>query len=180
MRAPVLKSDRLIFKPLSTNHLSQDYADWLNDPEVYAYLDTRGNYTIKKLKDFLLSIEEKEILFWGIHLKYNHLHIGNIKIDPINYTHRFAEYGIMVGNKSEWGKGFAEEATRRILDYCFNVMNLHKINLGVVEENKAAFRLYTKLNFVQEGRYVKHVKYDGKYHDIIRMAHFNPNWTYDD
>ena len=40
----------------------------------------------------------------GIHLKENCKHIGNIKIDPINKKHGTGEYGIMMGDKDEWGK----------------------------------------------------------------------------
>ena len=180
MKAILLESEKLIYKPLSTEHLSQDYVDWLNDPEVYQYMETRGNYTLEKLKDFLKNVEKKDILFWGIHIKDSLLHIGNIKIDPVNTRHGTAEYGIMMGRKSEWGKGYAKEATQRILDFCFDNIKLRKITLGVVEDNTSALNLYKKLCFKTEGVYKKHGIYQGKYCDIIRMTFFNPDFKYND
>ena len=41
--------------------------------------------------------------------------IGNIKIDPINEIHKFGEYGILIGDKEYWGKGFAREASEEVL-----------------------------------------------------------------
>ena len=175
MKAQILENGRLILKPLSLVHLSQDYVDWLNDIEVYKYLETGGNYTIDMLRDYLIDVEKKDIYFWGIHLKENNLHIGNIKIDPVNSKHSVAEYGIMVGRKSEWGKGYAKEATLIILNYCFNELKIRKITLGVVKDNTSAFNLYQRIGFEIEGIYKNHVFYQGKFCDVARMAFFNPN-----
>jgi len=175
MKAQIFETQRLILKPLSRKHLTQDYVDWLNDIDVYRYLETGGNYTLDMLKDYLTDVEKKDIYFWGMHLKESNIHIGNIKIDPVNLRHGFAEYGIMMGEKSEWGKGYAKEATLRILDYCFNELNLRKITLGVVIDNTSAFNLYKSIGFEIEGIYKKHGFYQGKYCDVVRMALFNPN-----
>jgi RimJ/RimL family protein N-acetyltransferase len=179
MNAIVLESERLLFKPLSTAHLSQTYVDWLNDPEINRYLENAGNYTLEKLNSFLSDVEKKQILFWGIHLKENQKHIGNIKIDPVNAKHGFGEYGILMGDKNEWGKGYATEASLRIIKYCFEELGLRKINLGVVLNNTAACNLYKKIGFETEGIYKKHAFYNGEYCDTLRMALFNPDFQYD-
>lgn len=179
MKAPSLESERLFFKPLSLEHFSQEYVDWMNDPDVNRYLESGGDYTLKKLRSFLENVENKEILFWAIHLKSNGKHIGNIKIDPVIEKHGLAEYGIMMGRKTEWGKGYAGEATMRIIDYCFSEIGIRKITLGVVTDNKAAWGLYKKLGFTTEGIYKRHTMHDGKYCDVARMAMFNPEVDYE-
>ena len=176
MKAKILETERLILKPLSLDHLTQDYVDWLNDEEVYRYLETGGSYTLTMLEDYLKEVIKKDIYFWGIHVKKNDLHIGNIKIDPINSGHGLAEYGIMMGRRSEWGKGFAKEATKKIIDFCFQELNIRKLTLGVVAENTAAVNLYKKLGFATEGIYKQHGLYQGKYCDTLRMALFNPSF----
>ncbi len=171
-----LLSDRLVFRPLSLVYLTERYVSWLNNPEVYKYLETGGNYTLEMLKDYLIEVENKKMLFWGIHIKNTDEHIGNIKIDPVNRRHGLGEYGILMGEPSQWGKGYAKEASQRILDYCFTNQNLRKITLGVVSNNAAAVHLYKSLNFEIEGVYKKHGYYQGEYADVIRMALFNPKW----
>jgi [ribosomal protein S5]-alanine N-acetyltransferase len=180
MKATILESARLIYKPICMEHLSQDYVKWLNDPEVYQYMETHGNFTFEKLRHFLMEVENKDILFWGVHLKDSLLHLGNIKIDPVNTYHGTAEYGIMMGRKSEWGKGYAKEATQTIIDYCFSQTEIRKITLGVICNNISAVELYKKIGFKTEGILRKQGLYNGEYCDALRMAIFNPNVHYDE
>lgn len=101
------------------------------------------------MEDFLKGVEQRSILFWAIRIKESGKHIGNIKIDPINQRNRIGEYGILIGDKSEWGKGYAKETSLSTIDYCFSdSLNLRKITLGVVEDNKPALELYRKIGFI--------------------------------
>jgi len=174
--APDLYTERLKLVPLGLKHLSIDYVNWMNDNDVNKYLESGGDYTVEKLHKFLSQVEIDNILFWAIHIIENDKHIGNIKINPIHQKNKYAEYGIMMGDKSEWGKGYAKEASIKIINYCFSgELNLRKINLGVQAKNIAAIELYKKIGFIQEGRFVKHVLSFDDYDDILRRAIFNPN-----
>jgi RimJ/RimL family protein N-acetyltransferase len=147
MKAIKLESDRLFFEPLGLKHLSSKYVSWMNDEEVNRYLESGGNYTLDLLEIFLSEQEKKDILFWAIHLKSNQKHIGNIKIDPIDLLNNSGEYGILIGDKVEWNKGYAKEASLEVIEYCFNVLKLSKITLGVIEGNTDAVKLYEKIGF---------------------------------
>jgi RimJ/RimL family protein N-acetyltransferase len=172
---PTLYSERLLYKPVTDEHCTMTYVNWLNDYEVYKYMETGGNYTMEMLIDYIKGVKaQKELLFWAIHIKGSNKHIGNIKIDPINKRHGLGEYGIMLGDRSEWGKGYGKEASLRIIQYCFEEVKLRKITLGVVADNLTAVELYKKIGFMTEGVYKKHCFYDGHYCDSYRMAIFNP------
>lgn len=165
-------TQRLVCEPLSLKHASNVYLNWLNDPEVYRYLESRGNYTMKKLKNYLENIEEKQVFAWAICNKDSGAHIGNIKIDPIDEINKYGEYGIMIGDKKSWGKGFAKEASVEIIRFCFEVLDLRKINLGVISPNLNAIKLYTSLGFEVEGIFKKHKLFESNYCDVIRMSLF--------
>ena len=98
-------------------------------------MSTGGNYDLKKLNDYLDDLIKNPKYFWAIILK-NNKHIGNIKIDPIDFSNKTGEYGIMIGEKMVWGQGIANESSRLALNYCFNELGLKKIYLGVIAENK--------------------------------------------
>ncbi|AXB55389.1 GNAT family N-acetyltransferase [Flavobacterium fluviale] len=175
MKAQDIVSDRLLLKRLSINHLSHQYVSWLNDHDVNKYLETKGNYTLEKLESFLIDQEEKDIYFWAIHLKENYEHIGNIKIDPINIENNSGEYGILMGNKKYWGKGYAKEASEIVINYCFEILGLKQITLGVIENNLSAVSLYKRLGFNISESFSNYGIYDNKESNLLRMNLENSN-----
>lgn len=146
MEAPNLESERLFYEPLGIKHLSKKYLGWMNDDIVIKHLES-GGYTYNMLKEFLLKYEKNKILFWAIILKNSNVHIGNIKIDPIDKVSNSGEYGILIGDRNSWGEGYAYEASKKIINYCFNSLKLSQITLGVKKKNLSAIKLYEKLGF---------------------------------
>lgn len=169
----MIETERLKLEPISIKFCSNQYVNWLNDIEVYQYLDTGGNFTLEELASYLNKFAENPVLFWAIIVKETNTHIGNIKIDPINNRNQIGEYGILMGDKKYWGKGFAKEASIAVIRYCFKNVGLRKIVLGVIKENSAAIKLYKSLGFKIEGVYRMHGLYAGKFCDSIRMSLFN-------
>jgi [ribosomal protein S5]-alanine N-acetyltransferase len=172
---PTIETPRLVLKPMETKFITKDYLHWMNDLDVCKFLETSIPYSEVELQDFVYSMITNKILFWAITIKHNGLHIGNIKIDPINKKHLIGEYGILMGDRNNWGRGFAKEASQAVISYCFESLYLRKITLGVIKDNIAAVKLYESLGFEVEGIYRMHGKYDEKYCDAIRMALFNGN-----
>lgn len=173
MKANRLESERLVLRPLTSEHLSERYVNWMNDPAIYKYLESGGNYSIEKLKDYLEEQEKKDILFWAIHIKGSYMHIGNIKIDPVDKIRKSGEYGIMIGEKNEWGKGYAREASLRVIKYCFQELGLTKISLGVIEKNIGALELYKKMGFKIEQTIENTGVYQGETSNSVRMILVN-------
>ena len=174
LKPSIIVSERLILRPFSKDIINDNYLNWLNDDEITSYLEINGFYTLDMLANYVNLMIDKNVFIWAIFLKDGNKHIGNIKIDPINTKHKFGEYGIMIGARSEWGKGYAFEASSLVLNYCFQNLFLRKVCLGVINENIAAISLYKKLGFKIEGIYKSHLLYNDQYSDCIRMAAFNP------
>ncbi len=89
-----------------------------------------------------------------------------MNIDPINQT---AELGILIGEESERGKGYGQEALKLMLDYGFNTLNLYNIYLGVYSFNEQAMACYKKVGFKEAGRLRKAKFHNGKRYDDIKM-----------
>ena len=173
----VLESEKLILKKLDLSFLSNNYVNWMNDVRVNKYLENSSGYTLDKLEKYLSNIQDNKILAWALIIKSTKKHIGNIKIDPIDFKNSICRYGIMMGDTNEWGKGYAKKASQLVIEYCFNTLNLREIYLGVIEENKGAFELYKKLNFIVSGKWKpEYVNYDGINYRIIRMSLVNKNY----
>jgi RimJ/RimL family protein N-acetyltransferase len=157
------------------------FHEWVNDPEV-----TRGlamfmplsmreeeNWFEEQLKrdpkEKPLAIEVKKGRAWKL--------IGNCGVFGISATHRFAELGIMIGDKGEWNKGYGSEAMTLLLKHGFETLNLNRIFLRVYADNIRAVRSYEKAGFILEGRQREAVYKHGKYEDVLFMSVLRSEWA---
>lgn len=76
--------------------------------------------------------------------------VGTISLKNIDKTSMSAEYAIITSS-SVHGKGYAKKATKEILNYAFNVLNLNRVYLNVSVENERANAFYKKVGFIYEG-----------------------------
>ncbi|MGB2728969.1 MAG: GNAT family N-acetyltransferase [Halobacteriota archaeon] len=142
-----IEGKKIYLKVLDEENATQEYCDWLNDPEVNEYLETK-EATVEELKRYIKEKKESpNCLFLGIILKENNKHIGNIKLEPIDFNDKKATLGILMGDKEYWGIGIGTEATKLLVGYAFNSLDLKEVNLGVLSENKAAIKVYKKAGF---------------------------------
>lgn len=168
IRIPLLESNRLILKPLGIEFLSQNYVNWLNDKDVTEFMSNTG-IDKKELKIYLEKLKNPPKYFWGIIIKKNYQHIGNLKIDPINVKKKRGEYGIMIGDKSSWGKGYGAEASNMALNYCFDELGLEKVLLGVLNKNINAINMYKKIGFKKLYTKKNHFTLRNEKYDFTRM-----------
>lgn len=102
--------------------------------------------------------------------------IGFMGFSNINKINKSADIFIMIGEDNYRGKGIGESAMRYLLDYGFGKLKLHKITLGVIENNKSALGLYKKLGFRIEGKLIDDVFYKNKYYNSLLMALFRKDY----
>lgn len=168
-RDEIIKGNRVYLRELCTNDASEKYANWLNDPIVNQYLETRSS-TIEEIEEYIKSkTSDPNSLFVGIFDINTKNHIGNMKFEPINWSTKEATIGILIGDKNYWGKGIATEATHLFIKHAFEMLGLKKIKLGVDARNKAAIRVYEKLGFKQTGFFPNTKNNSGIVFDNIKM-----------
>jgi len=104
--------------------------------------------------------------------------VGCVRLDAIDYQNR----SVMVGGDIAFeyrGRGFGYAMYDALLPYIFNVMNMHRSYLYVLETNKVAISLYKKYGFKEEGREKEAILRDGKYLDYIAMYLLESDWRKD-
>jgi RimJ/RimL family protein N-acetyltransferase len=103
------------------------------------------------------------------------MHIGNIGLHKIDYIHRHAEIGIIIGEKEFWKRGFATKSVNAIADYAFNTLNLHKLYAIVMKENTGSMKAFENAGFDKEGLIRDHFFKHGIYHDVVYWGKINTN-----
>jgi RimJ/RimL family protein N-acetyltransferase len=153
---------------------------WRNDPHLIAclgapyrfinedvdsdwydkYLNARSNSVRCAIVD---SDREDEVL-------------GLISLLNINYVNRCGELHIMIGNSENRGRGIGTFAVKAMIEHAFYNLNLRRIELGVLETNDAAIRLYEKTGFVREGLKRRSNYKNGEYVGMIMMGLLKEEW----
>jgi RimJ/RimL family protein N-acetyltransferase len=105
-------------------------------------------------------------------------HIGNIKLGPINRHHGTGDIGLLIGERSEWGKGHACEAIALFADYAFANLGLAKLTASCYSDNEGSRHAFLKAGFVEEGRRLAQYMSCGKRQDGVMLGRVNPGIKY--
>src|SRR5579871_1011562 len=89
---------------------------------------------------------------------------------------RVTSFGIAILDPDYLGKGFGREAICLLLDWCFRIVNYHRVWLQTGATNERAQRAYKACGFVEEGRMREHEFFDGSYEDVIVMGIMRSEW----
>lgn len=154
-----------------------NYVRWFNDKKVIKYLANQSGITLAKEKIFIRNIikNKNDICLAMIAETGKHIGSAGVKINP---EHRRAEYGIIIGDKSEWGKKYAQESIMILADYVFKKLKFNRLELSVYAKNERAVHVYKKMGFKVEGRrrrylYNKIIKH---FEDDLVMSILRDEW----
>jgi RimJ/RimL family protein N-acetyltransferase len=134
------------------------WARWLNDLEVALPLAARranlhGSGPDRVIEDILRSPRPR---LHHIVNRATEQPIGRRLMFAQPDRPRTAEVRIFItGEKDCWGKGYGTEAMRLLLDYAFNLLNLHSVMLGAFAFNQRALRFVQEPGFRKSGGAVR-------------------------
>ena len=135
--------------------ISKKYQSWMNDFEVHKYTEQKYvKHSLANIRKFVIEKNNsKKIFFYGIFLNKDNsnIHIGNIKIGPINFIHKNAELSYFIGEKKLWGKGYASLAIREAVKIA-KKMGIKKLKAGCYEKNIGSRKALEKNKFKLEGK----------------------------
>jgi len=120
----------------------------MNDYEVVKYTESRHiTHTRQALEDFVNSANSKKTHTFAILVNDSDIHIGNIKLDNINWYHRCGDIGLIIGRKEYYGKGIATESINLVTKYAFEQLGLNRIECGIYSLNIGSVRAFQKAGY---------------------------------
>jgi len=126
---------------------AEKYCEWINDIDVAKYLDTIVRNINEEVETEFLKKAQKSGETFAIIKKDADRVVGICGLHNVNHLHRRADLGIFIGEKNYWNRGHGTEAVKLLLDFGFNILNLHNIRLSVIDYNKRAIKAYEKAGF---------------------------------
>ena len=111
-------------------------------------------------------------LFFAIYSTNPDTFIGTLKIGSINEHTGTADIGIMIGEKTFWGKGLGTKAVSLAAEFSFVELGLRKLTAGVMEINPSMSRCFEKIGFIKEGCFREQDLFEGNFVDHFHYGCF--------
>ena len=159
-RRPIIRGEQVFLRASEREDVPL-FVSWLNDADVLRNLSMfvpMSDAGEAAWFDRMLAAQGKTDYHFVICLLADARPIGTIGLHGLDLQNGSAEFGIAIGEKAEWNKGYGTDALRAICDFGFGVVRLERIGLYVYAGNDRARRSYEKAGFTHEG--------------ILRRAHF--------
>ena len=167
-----LEGERIYLRALQPKDAEGHYPGWLNDLEV-CHFNSHGRWPCPEAgaTEYIEAVRGSRLaLVLAMVLLEDDRHIGNISLQAIDWIDRSAEFAILLGDRSAWGKGYSKEAAYLICRHGFLELNLRRIHCGTSEDNVAMQRLAAFMGMEQEGRRRQALFKHGKYRDILEYG----------
>jgi RimJ/RimL family protein N-acetyltransferase len=176
--APILRSERIYLRPAERTDLPL-FVRWLADAETKRHLALRSPLSQAmedKWFDQAVEHQGRNQYHFVICLIGDGRPIGAADLRDLNLEDGHAAFGIVIGEKGEWNRGYGTEALNAICDFGFGQLRLERIELDVYASNRRAQRSYEKAGFRLEGT-LRHGHFaDGEFLDVLRMALLRDEW----
>ena len=171
MDIPFVRAKDFYLRELRASDLDGPWYAWFNDAEVTRHQNKKiFPNTREKQRTYyeaLLSSDKDVVL--AIVDEKTKKHIGNVGLHKIDWIHRSAELGIVLGNKAFWGRKIGKRAWALITAYGFQVLNLNRIYAYVLKDNLASRKSAEAAGFVREGTIREFMYKNGCYVDAFYM-----------
>jgi len=173
LKTPILKSSRLIlrkFNPRDSNDL------------IELDLSSRKIGKINNTKNAKIWIknsiyDNKEGFYLAVVLKQENKVIGYAELCHLGWFHQKEAGEICYHiSKKYRGKGYATEASRLLISYCFNKLKFRKIYADTDPDNFASQKVLKKLGFELEGTIREKHFVKGKWIDELDFGLLKSEW----
>lgn len=173
-----LETDRLLLRDLRMVDLD-DFHSYRADPEIARYqeYEVMDRTMAAEFIEKHARLDDHVHLHWkqyGIELKETAQLIGDSGI-MIDRENEFAHIGITIAHSAQ-RNGYAKEVLLGLMSHLFDTLQLHRIVEIVDENNSASIALLKSAGFRQEGHFIEHVFFKGRWSSEYQFAMLRREW----
>lgn len=177
-KRPVLETDRLRLRPLASRdapavaELAGRREIWqttLNIPHPY-----EPAMAVEWIAGHEPAFRRLQLVNFGLFERPTGDLVGTVGLS-LKLEHRRGELGYWIGVPF-WGRGYATEAVRALIDWAFPTFDLHRVEAHHFEGNDASGAVMRKVGMSYEARVREPVLKDGKFLDIHAYAILRKEW----
>jgi RimJ/RimL family protein N-acetyltransferase len=174
-----LRGELVYLRPAEREDLDR-FVRWFADAETTRHLMLRAPFSLPMEEHWfegMVAEQGKSAYHFVICRLADDEPIGTAGLHNLDFVNGNAEFGISIGEKGEWNKGYGTDALHAICDFGFGELRLERIELQVYAPNARARRSYEKAGFVLEGT-LRHRHFaQGRHEDVLIMSLLRDEWA---
>ncbi len=169
---PTLETDRLLLRGMRVSD-AHDMYEYAKRPSVTEYLTWDPHTSETETREYLTYVGQRyrtgDFYDWSLVCHADGRMIGTCGFTSFNCPADSAEIGYVL-HPSYQGRGLATEAVRRVLEFGFEELGLHRMEARFIEGNTASLRLMERVGMTFEGYARESMKIKGRYRTIGTCA----------
>ncbi len=137
--------------------------------------------TLSEIEEFIQSrnegFKDRYVFTFGIEEKTTGKLLGFVDLGKISWVSSTGCIdNIAIFDHEDQGKGYGKDATKVLLDFAFNILNLHHVHLYVYATNIHAINFYETFGFKKQGTLREAAFLNGQRDDILIMDILKPEF----
>ena len=156
------------------------YFAWLRDLEVVKHIgrdELLRGITFPEVESYVAGLRRVGgCTFLAVYAAEERAFIGTAKINFLaesGIREGVADIGIMIGDRSFWGRGMATDILRSVSKYAFDELGARKLVAGAMSPNIAVIRAFENVGYVREGLLRSQFNVAGSHCDHVLLGCFN-------
>ena len=172
----LLQNELIKLRALEPTDLELLY-QWENNPEIWDVSSTLTPFSKYILHQYIENshkdIFESKQLRLIIELKEENTSkpIGTVDLFDFDFYHKRAGIGILIAEKEDRNKGYAENALKIIHNYCHKQLGMNQLYCQIDDDNTSSLKLFKKMNYEITGRQKKWKKTPERWKEVLFLQY---------
>lgn len=168
--------ERFEFRELSPSDVLDSWQSWYDSDHTQYYTRSGRKMNVSELRlSIQLGQDQGNQFTLGIFDTSTNLAIGTAKLGPIDPVHNLADFAIFIGNQDYLGKGLSTRLIAEGSELAFTKYSVRKLHGGILANNIASIKAYTRAGWIVEGVLESHYVNNGQIQDWLLISKFPPN-----
>lgn len=170
MKEEFILGKKIYLRPIDSGDVNL-FCDCINSLDIRYTFFTSFPTNRSRQEELLKNLyKEKDYIPFAICIKETNEAVGVTAFHRVDYVSRAAIFSIIIVDSKDWGQGYGSEATKLMVDYGFEILNLNRIQLHVFAGNERGIKAYEKAGFVKEGLLREAMYHNNEYCDFYVMG----------
>lgn len=174
MLGPTLRGEKIVLTAARPEDLPT-FCAWFANPEATRYTLMSFPFSLQQEEEwFDRAARSESMVHWRIAVEDRT--IGVTSLEEIDWRNRHCGSGTLIGDVTQWGKGYGTEAVKLRTAFAFQDLGLERLESSSLVENIGMHRALERSGYRKIGRRRRYIYRGGAWHDSFIFELLREEW----